>query len=82
MIKHVFFFSINGITKSQYDSNCNIDQIFLKNIDINLISSCIIRISITDHYGISIIIDVDSLKNNKKSKYVSFYQTTIKNNYN
>lgn len=83
MSKHVFFSSINGITRSQNDSNSNIDHIFSKNLDINLISSYIIRISITDHYGTSILTDVDSLINNKKSEYVSFNQTTIKKiNYN
>jgi len=78
MSKHVFFSSINGITRSQNDSNSNIDHIFSKNLDIILISSYIIRISITDHYGTSMLTDVDSLIKNKKSEYVSFNQTTIK----
>lgn len=81
--KHIFFSGINGITRSQNDSNSNIDHIFLKNIDINFISSYIICIGITDHYGTSILTDVDFLKNYNNPNNISLNQSTVKKiNYN
>jgi hypothetical protein len=80
MSKHVFFSGINDITRCQNGSNSNIDHIFLKNIDMNSISSYIIRIGITDHYDTSILTDIDSLINNYNTKNTSLNSTSI--NYN